>query len=66
VLWPDSLERLVLGMSFNWPIENVRWPASLQEITFACCEESGDDGFVVYADFNQSIGGSVWPASLRR
>ncbi|CAM9775302.1 unnamed protein product [Ectocarpus fasciculatus] len=66
VLWPDSLQRLALGYSFNRPIENVRWPTSLQEITFACCEDQGDDEVVVYADFNQSIGGSFWPASLRR
>ncbi|CAM9664373.1 unnamed protein product, partial [Ectocarpus fasciculatus] len=34
VFWPDSLQTLVFGVDFNQPVDNVRWPSSLQELTF--------------------------------
>lgn len=51
---------------FNQPVENVEWPTGLQELRFGFYENFGNDRVAVYAKFNQCIGRSVCPASLRR
>ncbi|CAM9638048.1 unnamed protein product, partial [Ectocarpus sp. 13 AM-2016] len=65
-VWPDSLQRLVFGEGFNQPVDNVKWPGSLQEVTFGWCDGSDDDWMMMFSAFNQPIGSSVWPTSLRR
>ncbi|CAN0362701.1 unnamed protein product [Ectocarpus sp. 12 AP-2014] len=66
VLWPACLQGLAFGTCFNQPVDNVRWPVSLQEVAFGWCSELQRNDVLMYSKFNQRIGRSVWPASLRR
>ncbi|CBN78195.1 hypothetical protein Esi_0103_0042 [Ectocarpus siliculosus] len=56
---PDSLLRLVFGVNFNQPVDNVRLPASLQEVLFGSCVGSDGDRMMMWSAFNQRIGSSV-------
>lgn len=53
VVWPRSLERLVLGDGFNQAVDELVLPASLFELEFG-------------NDFNRAIDGAPWPPRLRR
>lgn len=53
MVFPDGLQHIVLGGTFNQPIAGVAWPSQLLRIVFS--SES----------FYQPIDGVQWPASLQ-
>lgn len=52
MVFPDTLQDIVLGGEFDQPIEGYKWPASLQHLTLG--------GY-----FNRPIAGVQWPPGLR-
>ena len=50
--WPNGLQSLTFGFSFNQTLERVSLPSCLQSLTFGC-------------NFNQSLTGVILPSSLQ-
>lgn len=54
MVFPDSLQDIVLGGTFNHPVAGIALPSQLRGISFLSCQ------------FNQSIAEIAWPSQLRR
>lgn len=73
--WLNSLQRLILGDTFDGPVGDLSWLTSLQQLTFgyAYNQPIGDmrwptttEELIFGYSFNQAIHTVCWPESLRR